>query len=279
MPSFTILCTNLGNAEARFFNSRQKNKLASRLTEWRLRRHIRRLQPDIVVYEESIGRLEYLKREPKHPQIRRLLGKDYSIVTERRSQFDGIAVHEEAGIILGCKPGHFKRNSRTEHEGNLCDIDFSAQAATIRFHDGFTFDLGGFHLHSTNVECRANVLLNMFVGNPSKNKPPLLKEENLLIAGDFNLDPWRENDQSEKVFRDLITRGWDGRKLEYHNRIGKDGLPDLTNLFPMLNRTIDIVASNFARGTLVSLGITPGTQRLDGGHGCDHHTLFGRLEY
>jgi endonuclease/exonuclease/phosphatase family metal-dependent hydrolase len=279
MPSFTLLSVNLGNAEARYFNKRKKNKLASRFTEWRIQRHVRRLQPDIVVYQESIGHLEYAGRDPKHPQIRRILGKEYSIVADKRSQFDGIAVNVYAGSILGCKPGHYKRNPRTEREGNACDHDFSAQAATIRLTDGFTFDIGGFHLHSTNAECRVNVLLNMLVGNPQKRKAPILKEKNLLIAGDFNLDPWRENDRSEQVFRDLIGRDWDGRKIEYHNRIRQDRSPELTNLFPMLNRTIDIVASNFASGTLDTLGITPGTRRLDGGYGCDHHALFGRLEY
>lgn len=279
MPSFTILCVNLGNAEPRFFNERHKNKLASRLTEWRLRRRIRRLQPDIVVYQESIGRLEYLGRDPKHPQIRRLLGDEYSIVADKRSQFDGIAIHTHTGFILGCKPGDYKRNPRTERQGNACDRDFSAQAATIRLNNGLTFDLGAFHLHSTNANCRANSLLNSFYGNPQKNQPPLLRERNLLIAGDFNLDPWRQNDRSEQVFRNLLAGGWAGRSLEVHNHLGADGLPDLTSVFPLLSRTIDIAASNFAMGTLDTLGITPGTQRLDGGRGCDHYALFGRLEY
>lgn len=279
MPSFTILCVNLGNAEARYFNDRYKNKLASRLTEWRLRRRIRRLQPDIVVYQESIGRLEYLGRDPKHPQIRRLLGRDYSIVTDKRSQFAGIAVLTRAGLILGCKQGQYKRNPRTERQDNACDHDFSAQAATIQLKDGFTFDLGAFHLHSTNADCRADSLLNTFNGNPAKKQPPLLHERNLLIAGDFNLDPWRQNDRSEQVFRDLLAGGWAGRSLEVHNRIGGDGLPELTSVFPFISRTIDIVASNFALGTLDTLGITPGTKRLDGGRGCDHYALFGRLEY
>ncbi len=279
MPSFTILCVNLGNAEPRYFNERHKNKLVSRLTEWRLQRRIRRLQPDIVIYQESIGYLEYLGRDPRHPQIRRLLGSDYSIVTDQRSQFDGIAVHTSAGNILGCQPGGYKHNPRTERQGNACDHAFSAQAATIRLKDGFTFDVAAFHLHSTNADCRVNALLNIFHTSPAKKGLPLLRKRNLLIAGDFNLDPWRENDRSEQVFRELMAGGWAGRSLEIHNRFGADGLPELTSVFPLLSRTIDIAASNFALGTLDTLGITPGTRRLDGGRGCDHYALFGRLEY
>jgi endonuclease/exonuclease/phosphatase family metal-dependent hydrolase len=279
MPSFTLLSVNLGNAEARYFNEHQKNKLVSRFTEWRIQRRIQRLLPDIVVYQESIGCLEYAGRDPKYPQIRRMLGRDYSIVTDKRAQFDGIGVHTSTGVILGCKPGHYRRNPRTERQGNPCDKDFSAQAATIRLNDGFTFDLGCFHLHSTNADCRVNSLLNMFTGNPNQKKPPVLHEKYILIAGDFNLDPWRENDRSEQSFRDLMGRGWYGRKPNYHNRKGKDDLPEVTSRFPLLNRTIDIVASNFAGGTLDTLGMTPGTRRLDGGYGCDHLALFGQLEY
>ena len=242
-------------------------------------RRIHKLQPDIVVYQESIGCLEYAGKDPERPQIRRLLGEDYSIVTDKRSQFDGIAVKISAGRILDCKPGHYLRNKNTERQGNACDKEFSSQVAVIQLNDGFTFDLTCFHLHSTNVECRVNTLFNMFIGNPNKNKPALLHHRNILIAGDFNLDPWRQDDRSVQVFKEIFTRGWNGREVRFHNRIGKDALPELTSIFPFLSRTIDLAASNFATGSLDSLSVTPGTERLDGGEGCDHHALFGRLEY
>ncbi len=279
MAGFSILCANLGNAEIKYFNDNQQNKLVSRLVEWRLARRIRKLKPDIVVYQESIGYLEYIGKDPKKPQIRRMLGDEYSIVTDKRWQFEGIAVHTSSGDIMGCKPGHYMRNKRTERQGNACDQGFATQIAAIRLKDGFEFELGAFHIPSTNVHCRANTLINMFVGNPNKNKPPLLQHKNILVAGDFNLDPWRQDDISEQEFRRIIARGWGSRKFRYHNRLGADGLPELTSIFPFISRTIDIVASNFANGTLDTLGITPNTQRLDGGRGCDHHALFGWLEY
>ena len=279
MSSFSILCVNLGNAEIKYFNEEDKNKLASRNVERRIMRRIHKLQPDIVVYQESIGCLEYAGKDPERPQIRRLLGEDYSIVTDKRSQFDGIAVKISAGRILGCKPGHYLRYKNTERQGTTCDKDFSSQVAAIQLNDGFTFDLACFHLHSTNVECRVNTLFNLFIGNPNKNKPALPQHRNILIAGDFNLDPWRQDDRSVQVFKEIIARGWDGREIRFHNRIGMGGLPELTSIFPFLSRTIDLAASNFATGTLDTLGITSGTERLDGGEGCDHHALFGKLEY
>ena len=130
MSSFSILCVNLGNAEIKYFNEEDKNKLASRNVERRIMRRIHKLQPDIVVYQESIGCLEYAGKDPERPQIRRLLGEDYSIATDKRSQFDGIAVKISAGRILGCKPGHYLRNKNTERQGNTCDKDFSSQVAS-----------------------------------------------------------------------------------------------------------------------------------------------------
>jgi len=279
MPSFSILCVNLGNLEIKYFDEKYKNKLASRNVERRITRRIRKLQPDIVVYQESIGCLEYIGKDPEHPQIRRMLGEDYTIVTDKRSQFDGIAVKISAGRILGCKPRHYLQNKHTERQGNACDRDFSSQVAAIQLTDGFTFDLACFHLHNINVECRVNTLFNMFIGNPNKNKPALLQQRNILIAGDFNLDPWRQDDRSVQVFKEITARGWDGCEIRFHNRIGMDSLPELTSIFPFFSRTIDLAASNFATGILDTLGITPGTERLDGGKGCDHHALFGRLEY
>lgn len=255
------------------------NKLVSRNVERRIAHRIQNLQPDIIVYQESIGHLEYLGRDPQQPQIRRMLGTAYSIVADKRFQFEGIAVKISAGRILGCKPGGYKPNSRTEHQGNLCDIGFSTQVATIRFIDGFTFDLAAFHLHSVNVPCRIATLDNVFRGNPQVGQPPMLQNENILIAGDFNLDPWRENDAGERALRAYLARGWAERKMVYHNRLGTDGLPEPTSIFPLLRRTIDLAASNFARGSLDTLGITPGTRRLDGGRGTDHRALFGVLEY
>ena len=92
MSSFSILSVNLGNAEISYFNEKDKNKLVSRNVERRIMRRIHKLQPELVVYQESIGYLEYAGKDPERPQIRRLLGEDYSIVTDKRSQFDGIAI-------------------------------------------------------------------------------------------------------------------------------------------------------------------------------------------
>jgi len=208
-----------------------------------------------------------------------MLGADYTIITDERSQFDGIAIKISVGRILGCEPGHYVRYKRTERQGNACDRDFSSQVATVQLTDGFTFDLACFRLHSLNVECRVNTLDDMFIGNPNENKPALLQDRNILFGGDFNLDLWRHDDQSVRVLKDIIARGWNGSEIHFHNRIGTDGLPELTSVFPFFSRTIDLVGSNFATGTLDTLGITPGTERLDGGEGCDHHALFGRLTY
>jgi endonuclease/exonuclease/phosphatase family metal-dependent hydrolase len=279
MPSFSILCANLGNAEVKYFNPNQLNKLVSRSVEQRITRRIHRLNPDVVVYQESIGYLEYQGRDPELPQIRRILGSDYSIVADKRFQLEGIAIKTSVGCILGCRPGNYKKWSQSETHGNACDEGFGNLWATIRLKDGFEFELAAFHLHSTLARCRVQTLMNMLIGNPAKLQKPLLHHPNLLIAGDFNLDPWRQDDPSERIFRFIIGRGWRDRPLKCHNRLAADGKPYFTSIFPFLSRTIDMVWSNFAEGELDALGATPITKRLDGGRGCDHLALFGTLNH
>jgi len=48
----------------------------------------------------------------------------------------------------------------------------------------------------------------------------------------------------------------------------------LTNIFPILNRTIDIVVSNFGNGSLDTFRVTGGTKRPDGGKGYEYWALF-----
>ncbi|HEY59829.1 MAG TPA: endonuclease/exonuclease/phosphatase family protein [Anaerolineae bacterium] len=275
---FSVLCANLGNASLKYFNDTYKNKLASKKLEKRLTRRIKKLNPDIIVFQESLGFLEYLLRKPRKPQIRRLVGKQYSIVVDSRFQFEGIAVHTKIGKIIGCKKGKYKKNKRTEAQGSQCDNGFATQAATIRLKGGFQFDLVNFHLHSTNVFCRVNTLINVFAGNLKENRQPLIKQQWVLLIGDFNFDPWRYEDKSTHIWKKQFKKGWAGSALHYYNRLSEDGLPELTSIFPFLSRTIDFAVSNFAIGTLDTLGVTTDTKRLDGGKGCDHRALWGLIQ-
>ena len=73
----------------------------------------------------------------------------------------------------------------------------------------------------------------------------------------WNIPAKIPSDRSVQVFKEIIARGWNGREVRFHNRIGKDGNLELTSIFPFLSRTIDLAASNFATGSLDTLGITP----------------------
>ena len=271
---FTLLCVNLGNADLKYFNDRHRNKLVSRRVEGKIARRIAHLSPDIVVYQESIGHLEYTGRDPLKPQIRRLLGDEYSIIADNRFQFEGIAVKRTTGIIEGVEPGAYAYNPRTEIQGGECDDGFASQVVTIVLGDGTMFELAAFHLHSLDVYCRARVLRSILGNVPTPSK---LKSNNVVLAGDFNFDPWRFVDPSIETWHALTRTGWQGRPFHHHNHLAADGLPELTSQALFLNRTIDFVLSNFLIGTVATLGTTPGTQRLDGGSGCDHRALFGNL--
>lgn len=275
ISAFSLLCINLGNADLKYFSEKHKNKLASRRVEGKIARRIARLKPDVVVYQESMGYLEYEGCDPQKPQIRRLLGNSYSIISDNRWQFEGIALHTDIGTIEGVRSGGYEKNPRTEKQGSECDAGFASQIAVITLKNGFQFELAAFHLHSLDVYCRSRVLRSILGSKQSQYQAQL---PHLLLAGDFNFDPWRFKDPSIETWHALTRNGWQGRPFHYHNRLAADGLPELTSQAPFLNRTIDFAVSNFLVGTLDTLGTTPGTKRLDGGSGCDHRALFGQLK-
>ena len=73
---------------------------------------------------------------------------------------------------------------------------------------------------------------------------------------------------------DIFKNGWGGKQLFYHSGISEKIPPNYTYFF-IIRRTLDIVVSNFAKGTCYVLGVSPGTKRLDGGSGTDHRALYG----
>ena len=108
--------------------------------------------------------------------------------------------------------------------------------------------------------------------------PSLLQQENVLIMGDFNMDPWRSKDKSSKTWNTILKQGQAGKPYHYHSGIAEIEPPRYTWVY-IIHRTFDIVASNFAKGTCIVLGQTPGTYRMDGGSGNDHRAVFGVLEF
>jgi endonuclease/exonuclease/phosphatase family metal-dependent hydrolase len=279
--SFSLLSVNVGNTLPLCWP--YVVKLCRRKVEDRLARNIQSLSPDLVAIQELLPPwlCEKWRLAPPGsvcsgdntvPQVRRLLGDDYTIVCDARNQFEGIAVHTRAGHIEGVEPGALAISDRIDSDGaEGCRKSVSIMAATVQI-KGRAFDVVNAHAENREPACRLAAIRQIFEGSG------LVRERQALLCGDFNMDPWRENDISSRYWHKHV--GFNGSsRYVYHSGGAETWPPRPTLRYPFLNRTYDHVASNFLSGTCQVLGETPGTGRLDGGRGCDHRALFGRLRF
>ena len=292
MPStirFTLLDANLGN----IFPSciKYKNNLCHIKVFKRLKQNIAKLKPDIITLQEMLAPWQCFGSNEtnsdkicsyniKNP-VRELLGKDYTIVGNARNEFTYIAVHKKFGYIKGIPFGAYTTTSRISPMIGACDNDFLVMAVTVQTHFQETFDVVNVHLPSKKVRapCRTWLIRSIFEKLPFM-KEPLIQSKNVIIVGDFNFDPWRENGEVIQEWNKYFKKGWAGRPLRYISGIVEKNPPYKTHHNKIIIRTFDFAVSNFIEdGYLKVLGQSPGTTRLDGGQGCDHMALYGNLGF
>jgi hypothetical protein len=281
---YSFMTINIGNSD--WDCTSYKWKLCKKAVEQHLTENIQIVQPEIITLQEvlapwqceDVNETDSTKvcSEPQNvPQIRRLLGDGYSILCEPNRQYECFGVRKDVGEIEGCPRGGLCYSARTYLPPQGCDPGFSISAITVKLDGGTVFDLANAHPSSTSASCRAEMFLQAFVGDDAS--PPIVQNERVLIMGDFNIDPWREKDESVDTWNLVVEKGWAGRRYQYHSGIAETDPPHYT-LFFVVRRTLDFAASNFASGVFEVLGETPGTSRFDGGAGNDHRALYGILE-
>ena len=210
--SISILSANVGNLD---LNCRSVlNKLCHKDVEERISTNIRNLSPDIVVLQEVLAPWQCINKEKDNrkvcheeqniPQVRRLVGNNYTIICNSRNQFECIAVKTSIGVILDCPLGTLCNNARTLPEMEGCDNGFTISAATVKLLGAnLTFDIVNLHPQSTSSTCRAKMISTAILGNEST--PSLIQENKVILAGDFNLDPWRDHDESAITWNNLLS--------------------------------------------------------------------------
>jgi endonuclease/exonuclease/phosphatase family metal-dependent hydrolase len=277
--SFSLLSVNVGNTAPWCWP--YVVKLCRRDVEERLARNIQALRPDLIAIQEVLPPWLCQKWRLAVPgsvcagdnevaQIRRLVGHDYSIVCDGRNQFECIAVHTSAGRIEAVEPGGLVITDRIDSDGvEGCRRSVSIMAATVQI-KGRTFDVVNAHAENRDPACRLAAIRQIFEGDH------LVRERQVLLAGDYNMDPWREDDASTRYWRQQV-RETGGHGYVYHSGVAEKQPPYPTLRYPFLTRTYDHVASNFLTGVCQVLGESPGTERLDGGRGCDHRAVYGTL--
>jgi hypothetical protein len=277
---FTVLTANVGNLDLRCLP--YYLKMCRPDVEARIARSIQELRPDVVAIQETLPDWmcaswpvavpgSVCAAEADVPQIRRLLGPDYTIVCEARNGFECIAVRVDAGEILGCELGALCETDRADRQGEGCRWNVAIMAATVRV-EGQVFDVVNAHPESRSAACRLASIRQIFenTGQPDS----LVREEQVLLLGDFNMDPWREDDVSSRYWRNAVGSAV-GSEYTYHSGIAEKDPPYPTLRYLLYERTYDHVVSNFLNGTTRVLGESSGTARLDGGRGMDHRAVYG----
>lgn len=280
--SFTILTANVGNIDPSCLPL--VLKLCRSAVEARISASIQSLSPDVIALQETLPPSKctsFLARERGSvcsnpstiPQIRRLLGDAYTIVCESRNSYECIAVHQDKGSIHGCGRGELCLTDRIDEQPEGCRSNVAVMGVTLEI-EGTVFDLINAHPESRRARCRNASFLQIFfdVGD----RAGLVREEHVLIVGDLNMDPWREDDKSVQTWKSYVGAP-QTHPYYYHSGMAEHAPPFFTLRYPTFSKTYDHLVSNFLDGTTLVLGESSDTFRLDGGSGMDHRAVYGTL--
>jgi hypothetical protein len=288
-----ILTANVGNLSWEC-QGRYNNKLCYTAVESAIADSIKRLKPDIVFLQELLhpaqceGWLESDSRkvcyrfgdQAEQYQPRRLLGNNYTVACFARARsttrhpvgLECIAVHVDVGTIEGCEPEELCLNvGRMDFPGSECNPEFVVASVVARLH-GVRIGLVNAHLSSREVSCREVALRQIFKGDV--NSSALASEPFSVIAGDFNLDPFRERGSLTRLWNQYVGAYGSNRPFYYHSGPAEHRPPYATARFLFGQKTVDHLLSNFALGICTTLGEAPGTQRMDRGWGMDHRAVM-----
>ncbi len=277
--SFSLLSANVGNTllECEGY----AYKLCRVDVEERVRANIAALAPDVVVLQEVVGTLQCSaldEDDPAHTcheghvagqpsQALRLVGDDYRVVCDARAGFDCVAVKRSFGTFTSCDAEGRCGEAVTAPVVPGCDPGFTVSATDVVIAGEVSIRVVNGHPQSGfDTACRAAQLEQMF-GELAGPGPT-------VIAGDMNLDPWVDNDESVVVWDEHVG---DGQRFGYHSGPAEQEPPYPTSVNPLASGVLDHVVSDFLEGSCTTLGEAPGSERLDGGEGMDHRALFCEL--
>jgi hypothetical protein len=263
-----VVQANVGNVNVPGCQQ-QVYKLCLRPVEVRAVKALRDLRPDLVGFEEILPpdlcrrapstNPDNLCSGPLRPpsQVERLLGSGYRHLCDARFGWDCLAVASRRLQLAGF---------RTRPIQPTCeDSGFTLGVGTVRLR-GWPLTAVVAHPSSTDAPCRARQLDDLFSSLPARAPA--------ILIGDWNLDPFREDDPSVGEWRRWVPsrfRLLSGPELTSFpctsSQIDPTGRtldgPVSLCTGPLASRTIDHV---LARGLTGGCGV----QRVDGGGGMDH---------
>ncbi|MDP6932349.1 MAG: hypothetical protein QGG40_05505 [Myxococcota bacterium] len=214
-------------------------------------------------------------RDP-YQQVRRLLGRDYTVVCDGIAHYDCIGVRSERMTLDQCGAGELcMGDAETPDHPPACSeiggkTSVSRVTGTL---DDLEFTLVAAHpVNATDSEgdqCRQAQLQQAFEDLPSGST---------IVAGDMNMDPYRLYDSFDSA---LYWHTVVGTPLESHearftaHSVTED--PPIPTWMDLA--TLDYVTSDFLTGTCQVLGEETGTTRLDGAvASMDHRAVLCQLQ-
>ena len=273
-----VVQANVGNVNLTACRE-QVFKLCQRAVEARATTALRGIDPDIVGFQEilppdlcrrapSVSPFNLCSGPLEPPlQSERLLGPGYQHACDDRFGWDCLSVASRAGQLEG---GLSTRPVLPECE----DTGFTLNTATVRI-GGEPVTVTVAHPDSMDDPCRAAQIRDLFENAIPPTGP-------VLILGDFNLDPFRENNESVRYWRSQVPSRFAYASTDEFTLLPGPSQSDPTGEVmdtgdatvppPFGMRTIDFVLVRGLRGSCR-------VQRVDGGGGMDHRAQVCRISF
>jgi endonuclease/exonuclease/phosphatase family metal-dependent hydrolase len=275
-----------GSAEAKLSDEFYGNGLAWRSAVEAVQRLMRKVDPDVVAFQEMFY-AEDCAKIPRaaragfvceawnadHPSVARtVLGEDYQIAYHPGKPNKCLAVHRRFGTIRGHRASTVNWLDGAPVEG--CGSGARVARAVIDRVNGETLTVVTIHgtsgLTMDDQKCRVRQVERIFVdfgdGAPGANG-----EQNLIL-GDFNTDPGVATsiDKSAARWNDFVG---EGKPFHFISKVGADA-PRAYQRFA----DIDHVVSDAFHGTCRYPGVDEGTEPVFAGIYFDHVPVICTLE-
>ncbi len=268
-----------GGNEAKISDEWYGNGLAWPAAINAVRKLIRRVDPDIVAFQEifdcrNCDRIPAEKHagfvcegwSPGNPDVPRMvLGDAYQIACHPGKRSKCLAVHRRFGTLRGCRDGDCEDALEGAPVAG-CGGGARVARAIIDRPDRTSLTVISIHGTSgfspTDQQCRVRQVERIFV-DWGDGKPGIRGERNLIL-GDFNTDPGRAAsiDASAARWNDFVGAG---KPFRFLSRVGPDA-PRAYRGFA----DIDHIVSDCYRGTCRYPGVDPGEPPVYEGVYFDH---------
>jgi hypothetical protein len=296
---FTLLQANVGNTllaceDGYIF------KLCEVSVENAIRDNIAALDPDVIALQEVLpddACDSIVEDDPRfvcHPdqlaqgatQMERLLGGRYDVRCDPRNGFECVAVRGSGGPapdgVTFFDDDYLTAPPVDSDDEETCDDGFTVGTMQLSFESTGTSQrvaiVNGHPQSGFIGRCRRKQLEQAFAfPEPSGDEGAL---NGVLLSGDWNLDPFRDVDESADLWVDNVGLASEGKRFHYHSGPAEKNPPLPTTENVLFTGVLDHVASTQLEGACVTLGEAADTERLDGaqgGNGCDHRALMCSL--